>query len=903
MGGSRDTRAPLINFSGQNSPYYPPDANGCVGPNHYMQTINTVYTIYNKAGDLLAGPTALNTLFSGVPGSSCNNGDPIVLYDEQADRWMVAEFSLCEATDYMLIAVSTTNDPTGTWHKYSFDVDDMPDYEKFGIWQDGYYMGTNNSTGNDIYVFQRSQMLVGGTAQGIGFNNPWRPTTIDGFMCVPPIDNDGTFAPAGSPGMFITINDDAIGGGTDQLWLYELDVDWTTPSNSTFTRIQQLDVAAFDSNFGEDWDNIQQPGTSKQLDAIPQVIMNVPQYRNFGSYQTIVCCHTVDVDGTDHAGLRWYELRKTGSDWSVRQQGTYAPDGNSRWMGSIMLNTSGELGIAYSISSASVYPGIRYAGQSATAFAAATGILDVTEDIIQNGISSQTATNRYGDYAALQVDPADNETFWFTTEYIGSSSARCTKIASFQIGPVGFNADFAANNLTPIPNSTVNFTDLTTGGPVSWNWSFTPATVTFLNGTSQSSQNPQVSFNTTGYYTVSLTVSDGTTNDTETKTDCIHAYTPGLWSGATSTDWNTASNWDGSVMPSSGTNVTIPVSPVRWPAFTGNFILGAQCNNLTFSNSTELNISGDLTINNGKVLDMTSGGLLNISGNWTNNGTFTAGTGTVNFSATTPVTVSSSVSTPDITSYIISYFPKGMTLLSGSTPGPQGDDGNSNVSIGFTFSFAGTNYTSLKVSANGWISLNQTGTMGYDNSALFITNAPNVTIAGWWDDLMDDGISVVSYKTEGTAPNRVFTAEWKQVLCYYAEATARLNFQVKLFETSNIIELHYGDVDAGTHHASEGASMGIEDVIGGAGHFKEATTGSSTTSVTNLVSSSNWPTVNYRYTPETLKQTFNNLVIGNTGGTVNLNVNTDVNGNLNLMPGGAFNVSSGKTLKLNGIAK
>ena len=816
---------------------------------------------------------------------------------------MVAEFSLCEATDYMLIAVSTTNDPTGTWHKYSFDVDDMPDYEKFGIWQDGYYMGTNNSTGNDIYVFQRSQMLVGGTAQGIGFNNPWRPTTIDGFMCVPPIDNDGTFAPAGSPGMFITINDDAIGGGTDQLWLYELDVDWTTPSNSTFTRIQQLDVAAFDSNFGEDWDNIQQPGTSKQLDAIPQVIMNVPQYRNFGSYQTIVCCHTVDVDGTDHAGLRWYELRKTGSDWSVRQQGTYAPDGNSRWMGSIMRNTSGELGIAYSISSASVYPGIRYAGQSATAFAAATGILDVTEDIIQNGISSQTATNRYGDYAALQVDPADNETFWFTTEYIGSSSARCTKIASFQIGPVGFNADFAANNLTPIPNSAVNFTDLTTGGPVSWNWSFTPATVTFLNGTSQSSQNPQVSFNTTGYYTVSLTVSDGTTNDTETKTDCIHAYTPGLWSGATSTDWNTASNWDGSVMPSSGTNVTIPVSPVRWPAFTGNFILGAQCNNLTFSNSTELNISGDLTINNGKVLDMTSGGLLNISGNWTNNGTFTAGTGTVNFSATTPVTVSSSVSTPDITSYIISYFPKGMTLLSGSTPGPQGDDGNSNVSIGFTFSFAGTNYTSLKVSANGWISLNQTGTMGYDNSALFITNAPNVTIAGWWDDLMDDGISVVSYKTEGTAPNRVFTAEWKQVLCYYAEATARLNFQVKLFETSNIIELHYGDVDAGTHHASEGASMGIEDVIGGAGHFKEATTGSSTTSVTNLVSSSNWPTVNYRYTPETLKQTFNNLVIGNTGGTVNLNVNTDVNGNLNLMPGGAFNVSSGKTLKLNGIAK
>jgi len=199
MGANRDTRDPIINFNGQDSPYYPPDANGTVGPNHYMQTINVVYTIYNKVGNLVAGPTALNTLFTGVNGSECNNGDPIVLYDENADRWLVAEFSLCGANDYMLIAVSTTNDPTGTWHKYSFDVDDVPDYEKFGIWQDGYYMGTNNSTGNDIYVFQRSQMLNGLTASFVGFNNAWRPTTIDGFMCVPPVDNDGAFAPAGSP--------------------------------------------------------------------------------------------------------------------------------------------------------------------------------------------------------------------------------------------------------------------------------------------------------------------------------------------------------------------------------------------------------------------------------------------------------------------------------------------------------------------------------------------------------------------------------------------------------------------------------------------------------------------------------------------------------------------------------
>ena len=237
-----------------------------------------------------------------------------------------------------------------------------------------------------------------------------------------------------NPGLFITINDDAIGGGSDQLWIYELDVNWTTPANSTFTRTQQLNVAAFDSNFGNNWDNIKQPGTSAELDAIPQVIMNPPQYRNFGAYETIVCCHTVDVDATDHAGIRWYELRRVSSgDWTIRQQGTYAPDGHSRWMGSIMLNGHNEIGLGYSVSSSTIYPASRYCGQSSAAYAAATGILDIAEEIIQAGVYFQTNYNRWGDYSALQVDPADDHTFWFTTEYIGSGGSRKTKIASFAL--------------------------------------------------------------------------------------------------------------------------------------------------------------------------------------------------------------------------------------------------------------------------------------------------------------------------------------------------------------------------------------------------------------------------------------------------------------------------------------
>jgi hypothetical protein len=457
MGNTQPPRAPIVSFDGQTSPYYPPDANGAAGPNHYMQTINSVYAIYSKTGALVAGPTNLNLLFGSVTGATCNDGDPIVLYDEQADRWLVVEFSICGANDYMLFAVSQTNDPTGSWHRYSFDVDEMPDYEKIGIWQDGYYMGTNNAAAGkkDIYVVERSKMLLGQTAQMVGFDNAWRPTTIDGFMCVPPVDNDGTFAPAGSPGLFITINDDAIAGGADQLWLYELAVNWTTPTSSTFTRVQQLAVPAFDSNFGANWDNIKQPGTTRELDAIPQVVMNAPQYRNFGSYQTLVCCHTVDVNNTDLAGIRWYELRKTTGTWSLRQSGTYSPDAHSRWMGSIRLNGQNEIGLGYSISSTTVYPGIRYSGQSATAYTNGAGVLDLAEQTITTGAYSQTAYNRWGDYAGLSVDPADDKTFWFTTEYIGTSSARKTRVASFQVGTAAAGIDLITLSPAATPVSVI----------------------------------------------------------------------------------------------------------------------------------------------------------------------------------------------------------------------------------------------------------------------------------------------------------------------------------------------------------------------------------------------------------------------------------------------------------------
>jgi hypothetical protein len=601
MGKGVSAKAPLVNFDGQTSPYYPPDCNGTAGPSHFMQTINSVYAIYSKTGTLVAGPANLNTLFGSVPGATYNDGDPIILYDEQADRWLVTEFSISGATNYLLVAVSTTNNPTGTWYQYSFTVPVMPDYPKFGIWRDGYYVAVNNSSANDIFVINRTPMLTGGMSQIIGFDNPNRPTSIDGFMCVPPVDNDGTFAPAGAPGTFIAFNDDAIGGGSDQLWIYELTANWTTPASSTFSRVQQISVAAFDSNFGNDWTNIAQQGTSQQLDAIPQVIMNVPQYRNFGTYQTLVCCHTVDVDNTDHAGVRWYELRRgtqTSGNWAIRQQGTYAPDIHSRWMASIMLNGSGKLGLGYSISSSTLYPGIRYTGQSAAAYSSATGLMDVPESVIQTGAYSQTGAERWGDYSLLSIDPADDQTFWFTTEYIGSGSARKTKIASFKIGNAPVVATTAATSVTATTatlNGTVNPNGLATTYYFEWgttvSYGNTTTTASAGSGSSSIAVSAGLTSLTSGvtyHFRIVATNADGTSTGSDL------TFAPGLASVTTtaaSSVTMTSATSGGNVITDGGSAVT--ARGVCWattanPVATGNHTTDGSGTGIFTSNITGL---------------------------------------------------------------------------------------------------------------------------------------------------------------------------------------------------------------------------------------------------------------------------------------------------------------------------
>ena len=527
-GWLQSPKALIQNFAGQSSPYLPSDCNGTVGPNHFMQTVNTTYAIWNKSGTQVVAPTDMNTLFSGVPGSSNNDGDPLILFDEQANKWVAVEFSVSSTPYYMLFAVSQTNDPTGAWWRWSFVTDGFPDYEKVGVWSDGYYMGTNlgstSSSNDDVYVFERNVMIAGGASpQQVQFHNPNRPNTS--FHCIMPLDADGAAPPSGSPGQFVTINDNAW-GGSDELWIYECNVNWSSPGSSTFSRTQQLSVPSFDSQFNS-WGtgDIAQSGTTQLVDAQPYVLMVRGQYKNFGSTQTVVCMHTVDVDGTNHAGERWYELEKTSQTdptWSIRQSGTYAPDANSRWMGSIAINNNHEIAMGYNVSGTSMSPNIRYCGQSASQNALANGVMDIAEssDLASSAQSQGTGSyrNRWGDYSLMTVDPTDGVTFWYTTEYW--NSGKKTRIISFTIGSSVLTAQFSGTPTTVNVGNAVTFTDQSYGPNTitSWNWSFPGGTPSSYSG-----QNPPpITYNTAGTYDVTLTVGDGSSTDSEVKTNYIN---------------------------------------------------------------------------------------------------------------------------------------------------------------------------------------------------------------------------------------------------------------------------------------------------------------------------------------------------------------------------------------------
>ena len=396
----------------------PPDPCVAAGPNHVIQMVNgsggALYKIYDKSGSPITGNISFDNLFSGYSGL----GDPIVMYDQLSDRWFLSEFS--SSGNRLLVAISLTNDPTGTFHTYVFQATNFPDYPKYSVWPNAYYC-TANENSCSIYAFERDSMLVGAPARLIrrSVNN----LSGFGFQTLTPVNFEGTQLPtAPTPATFWRHVDDeahfqfSADPFNDYVEYWTFEPNFDTVTLSTFLGPNKINVTEFDSDLNgyRAFSAIDQKGSSTKLDPLREVFMNRMAYRNFGTYEALVACHVTDVNGSDWAGMRWYEFRKIGTgNWKLHQEGTYAPDGDSRWMAAIQINGNGSICMAYSVSSTNTYPSLRYTGRNIND---PIGQMTLPEQIITDGTSANRS-NRYGDYAAMTVDPGNDSTFWFTGEF------------------------------------------------------------------------------------------------------------------------------------------------------------------------------------------------------------------------------------------------------------------------------------------------------------------------------------------------------------------------------------------------------------------------------------------------------------------------------------------------------
>ena len=442
-----------VNFDGINqnqTGFLPPDPTGAVGPDHYIQAVNAAFSIFDKSGGLIVGPIALGTFFG-----SNNTGDPIILYDHLADRWIISQFG--DGVQSLLFAVSETSDPTGAYFMYEILEGRFEDYPHYSVWPDGYYLTTNGAGGGggfnprDVFVLERDAMLVGDPdAQLITFELIGQFANPTGIFSPAAANITGTEFPEDTPGFFIYLQDDAWTGSIteDHLLVWETDIDWDDINNSTISAPVQVPVNPFDSLFapfgvGE----IDQPGTGQELSGIGAIISYNANYRSFENHNSWLITFNEDVDGNDTSGIRWIELRNTNDDpsWSVFQEGTYAPDdGNSRFMSSGAMDAQGNIGLAFNIGGPTLPAGISYTGRFN---GDPLGEMTVKETVIIDGIGVQTVSNRFGDYAHLTMDP-DGFGFWHTSEYFQANNSWATRIASFNlsggfvndVGIIGFES-------------------------------------------------------------------------------------------------------------------------------------------------------------------------------------------------------------------------------------------------------------------------------------------------------------------------------------------------------------------------------------------------------------------------------------------------------------------------------
>lgn len=425
--------------SGYNISGEPPDTNGSVGTTQYVQWVNTAFAVYDKStGNKIypaSGFAAGNTIWSGstVGNGRCasdNSGDPIVLFDKQAQRWIFTQFAVNTSPYYQCVAISKTADATGGYYLYAYSFGtNFNDYPKVGVWTDGYYFSFNlfargrTFAGADMCAMDRTTALAGGAAKMLC------QATSKSYGGLLPADIDGAggasgttaLPPAGTAEYFVNF-------GTNSLNVWRVKPNYSAGTLSV-TGPTSVAVSAF-SAACSGGTCIPQSGVSQKLDSLADRLMYRLSYRNFGSYASLLVNHSVTAGSS--TGVRWYELRDTGSGPTVFQQGTYAPDSNYRWMGSVAQDKLGNIAAGYSVSSASMNPAIRFATRAAGDPA---GQLS-GEQLVLGGSGSQNGHSRWGDYSSVSVDPTDDCTMWYTTEYLSTTGdfIWSTRVAHFKLG-------------------------------------------------------------------------------------------------------------------------------------------------------------------------------------------------------------------------------------------------------------------------------------------------------------------------------------------------------------------------------------------------------------------------------------------------------------------------------------
>ena len=436
----------------------PPDTNGAVGATQYVQIVNEGYQVFDKTtGNSVLGPASIRSIWAGFGGVCETNGsgDPVVLYDKLANRWVITQFAVSTGTSIPnreCIAVSTTNDATGSYFRYDFDLrpfgNNFYDYPKLGSWPDAYYMAMNvfNSTGTaylgtEPFAFDRTNMLAGNAATVISPGVAGSPANNEDPVI--PSDFDGKIAPpAGAPNTFVEFPDSS-GNNTNhyRYWHYSVGVPFG--NGPTFTQFTGPAAAPYTFLCIGTRACVPQLGVADKLDAIADRLMFRLAYRNFGSptapNESWVSNFTVNSSGI--AAPRWFELKGLGgASGTINQESTYQPDTTWRWMGSVAMDGTGNLALGFSASSSAIHPQVHYATRAVTD---PPSTLTAETDAFDGSGSQTDTSNRWGDYSAMTVDPVDDCTFWYTQEYYSTNSSFNwrTRVVNFKFSTCGATSD------------------------------------------------------------------------------------------------------------------------------------------------------------------------------------------------------------------------------------------------------------------------------------------------------------------------------------------------------------------------------------------------------------------------------------------------------------------------------